>query len=98
MMLDMVKIIDPENDEVIVYFDRMSKLPAKVEFRGIDKKGVRKRYVIEFSQWHWVQKVYVPLRTDGFANGRRYFQSYITKISFNNNLPDSFFSKPVPPK
>jgi hypothetical protein len=96
--LDMVKIIDPENDEVTVYFDRISKLPAKTEFRRVNKKGVHQRLVEEFSQWHMIQGVNTPMRIDGYVNGRRSYQQFILKITYNNDLPDSFFSKPVPPK
>jgi len=96
--LEMVKIIDPENDEVTIYFDRISKLPAKTESRRINKKGVRERVVDEFSQWHAIQGVNTPMRVDSYVNGRRISQQFILKITYNNNLPDSFFSKPVPPK
>jgi hypothetical protein len=98
MMLELVKIIDPENDEITVYFDRLSKLPVKVESRRLNNKGVRQRVVDEYSQWHVIQGVNTPLRVDGFINGRRDSQQFITKITFNNNLQDEFFSKPVPLK
>jgi hypothetical protein len=98
VMLDMVKIIDPENDEVIVYFDRISKLPAKIESREVDNKGLRLRVVDEYSQWSMKQGVNTPLRIDGYANGRRSSQRFIEKIQYNNNLQDNFFSKPVPAK
>ncbi len=96
--LEMVKIVDPENDEMTVYFDRISKLPAKTEYWSVNKKGVRERHVQEYSQWHTIQGVHTPLRTDGSVNKRRSFQSFILKITYNNNLQDDFFSKPVPPK
>lgn len=96
--LDLVKIIDPENDEVIVYFDRISKLPTKIETRDINKRGVRLRIVDEFSQWHKFQGVNTPLRIDGSVNGRRSSQQFVEKITYNNNLQDDFFSKPIPPK
>ncbi len=98
VVLEMVKILDPENDEVTVYFDRVSKLPAKIEYKDVDKRGVALRHVDEFSQWHSIQGVNTPLRVDGFVNNRKLFQSFIVKITYNNNLPDSFFSKPIPPK
>jgi len=98
MTLDMVKLVDPENDEVTLYFDRITKLPAKLEYRTVNKKGVRQRHVEEFSQWHVLQGVNTPMRTDGSVNGRRSFQSFILKITYNNNLEDGFFSKPEPPK
>jgi hypothetical protein len=95
---DLVKIVDPENDETMVYFDRITKLPAKIEYRDINNRGIRVRLVDEFSQWHVVQGVNTPMRLDNFLNGRRASQNFVLKITYNNNLPDSFFSKPVPPK
>jgi hypothetical protein len=96
--LEMVKIVDPENDEVTVYFDRISKLPAKVEYREISNKGIRLRYVDEFSQWFMKQGVNTPLRIDRYVNGRQSSQHFILKVTYNNDLPDSFFSKPERPK
>jgi len=98
VVLEMVKILDPENDELTVYFDRNSKLPAKVEYWTPDSNGVRMRRVDEFSQWHVIDGVNTPLRVDGFINARRLFQSFILKITYNNGLTDDFFSKPIPPK
>ena len=96
--LDMIKILDPENDEITIYFDRVSKLPAKTESRAVNKKGVRQRIVEEYSQWHVIQGINTPMRIDESVNGRRSSQQFVLKINYNNNLPDSFFSKPVPPK
>ena len=96
--LDLVKIIDPENDEVIVYFDRISKLPAKIEYRSVNDNGVRLRIVDQFSQWHKIQEVNTPMRIDSSVNGRRSSQQFVMKITYNNNLQDDFFSKPIPPK
>jgi hypothetical protein len=96
--LDIVKLVDSENDEVLLYFDRISKLPAKIEYRNINDRGVRQHHVDEFSQWFMKQGVNTPLRMDGYLNGRRLSQHFLLKVTYNNNLPDSFFSKPVPLK
>jgi hypothetical protein len=96
--LEMVKLLDQENDEVTVYFDRISKLPAKIEYASLSNKGIRQHIVEEFSQWHEFQGVNTPLRIDSFVNGRRLLQHFVNKISYNNNLPDSFFSTLTPPK
>jgi hypothetical protein len=96
--LEMVKMIDSENDEITVYFDRLSKLPARVEYQVVDQRGVRYRQVEEFSQWHMIQGVNTPMRIDVTRNGRPYSQQFITKITYNNALTDSFFVKPIPPK
>lgn len=95
---ELVKLLDPENDEVTIYFDRMSKLPAKIMYRGTDGEGMRHRTVLEFSQWHVIQGVKTPLRIDSFQDGRQSAQTFTLKIAYNNNLADSFFSKPIPPK
>jgi hypothetical protein len=96
--LEMVRLLDPENDEVTIYFDRLSKLPAKIEYQVIDKRGIHYRETQEFSQWHMIQGVNTPLRIDISRNGHRFIQQFILKITYNNKLQDSFFSKPVPPK
>jgi hypothetical protein len=96
--LEMVKLLDPENDEVTVYFDRISKLPAKIEYHNISNKGIHQHIVKEYSQWHEFQGVNTPLRIDSFVNGRKSWQHFITKISYNNNLSNSLFSKPTQPK
>jgi len=98
VQLELVKLLDPENDEVTIYFDRISKLPAKLEYRDIDRRGVPQRWVSEYSQWHRIQGVHTPLRIDTSLNGRRHSQMFVVKIAYNNGLQDGFFSKPVPPK
>jgi uncharacterized protein YaaR (DUF327 family) len=95
---EMVKLLDPENDEVTIYFDRLSQLPGKLEYRSVDKRGVQLRTVVEFSQWNVIQGVNTPLRTDTNVNGRRSSQQFVVKITYNNSLADDIFSKPVPPK
>jgi hypothetical protein len=96
--LEIVKLVDPENDEVLIYFDRISGLPAKIEYRDVNNRGVRQRHVDEFSQWFMKQGVNTPLRVDTYLNGRRLSQHFLLKVTYNNNLQDSFFSKPVPPQ
>jgi hypothetical protein len=96
--LELVKIVDPENDETTVFFDRISKLPVRIEYRDLNSRGVRVRLVDEYSQWHMLQGVNTPMRVDGYVNGRRASQTFVLKIVYNTNIPDSFFSKPVPPK
>ena len=98
LRLEKVKLIDPENDEVNVYFDSMSHLPAKIEYTTKSSDGARQRMTQEFSQWHWIQGIRTSLRTDGYINGRQSYQSHVIDIKYNNDLPDSTFSKPVPQK
>jgi hypothetical protein len=96
--LECVKLLDPENDEVNIYFDRMSKLPAKIQYESIDNNGIHWRHSEEYSQWHVIQDVKTPLRMDTFRNGKKFTQQFVIKLTYNNRLADEFFSKPVPPK
>ena len=98
VQLEMVELIDPENDEVTIYFDRLSKLPAKVEYQYIDNRGIHYRQTEEYSQWHTIQGVNTPMRIDTYRNGHQLSQQFILKIAYNTGLPDSFFVKPTPPK
>ncbi len=95
---EIVKLLDPENDEVTIYFDRLSQLPGKLEYHSVDKRGLQLRFVVEFSQWHVIQGVNASLRQDTYVNGRRYSQQFTVNITFNTSLPDDVFSKPIPPK
>lgn len=98
VQLEMVKLLDPENDEVTIYFDRLTKLPAKIEYQVVDKHGIHYREDQEFSQWHVIQGVNTPLRIDTHRNGHQLAQQFVLKIEYNTGLQDSFFSKPIPPK
>jgi hypothetical protein len=95
---EMVKLLDAENDELTVFFERAGGLPSKIEYHSVSKNGVHERHVEEYSQWHEIQGVKTPLRIDGFVNARRVSQQFVVKLSYNNNLSDDFFSKPIPPK
>jgi hypothetical protein len=91
---DVVRLINSENDEVIIYFDRISKLPARIEYQQINNRGIRVRNADEYSQWHKIQGVLTPMRIDSYTNGRRSSQQFILKLTYNNNLRDDFFTKP----
>lgn len=91
---DVVRLIDPENDEVVIYFDRVSKLPVRIETQQINERGVRVRVAVEYSQWHKIQGVLTPMRIDSFINGRRSSQQFLLKLAYNNNLRDDFFTNP----
>jgi len=64
----------------------------------VTKRGIRQRIVEEFSQWHTIQGIHTPKRIDQFINGRSSRQTFVLKISYNNNFPESTFAKPIPPK
>jgi hypothetical protein len=95
---EQVQILDPENDTVTVFFDRLKKLPARIEYKDVSPRGTQLREVEEYDQWHVIQGINTPLRVDRFSNGRKSSQLFITQITYNTNPPESLFSKPIPPK
>jgi len=95
---EQVQLIDPENDTVTVFFDRVKRLPARIEFKDVSPRGVQLREVEEYDQWHVIQGVNTPIRVARFSNGRKAAQLFVTQVIYNSTIPDSMFSKPVPPK
>ena len=92
---DVVRLINPDNNEVVIYFDRISRLPAKIEFQTTNERGIRVRVVEEYSQWHRTQGILSPRRIDSYTNGRRASQSFFLKISYNGNILEDLFSRPA---
>jgi len=98
LQLDQVQLLDPENDTVTIFFHRIKRLPAKIEYKDVSARGVQVRHVEEYDQWHTIQGIYTPMRIDHFANGRKASQLFVNTITYNTSIPDATFTKPIPPK
>ena len=90
-----VEILDETNYSIVVFFDLNTHLPAKVEHHSTDKVGVRHKNERELANWHNIQGVNVPLRSDYYVDGELSRQYFIEEISFNLAIPDEYFTKPV---
>lgn len=89
-----VEFLDPTNLSVIVFFDRRTRLPAKVETHSTDTLGVRRKQEIEFSNWHRIEGVMTPLRFDSYVDGEISSQRFVESISYNVPIPETHFLRP----
>ena len=78
-----------------IAFDVGSGLPFRMEYQEIGKFGRKLRIAEEFSNWHVIEGVNTPMRTDRFTNEEPSAQVFITKIDYNVGLPDSLFTEPT---
>lgn len=95
---EVVELLDPENDSVLIYFDEKTHLPIKLEYTEVTREGRKSKVEEEYSNWHVIQGVETPLRIDVFTDGEQSARRHIERISYNDKLPDSLFDKPVPEK
>ena len=93
--VEVVEIIDAENDTIRIAFEVSSGLPFRVEFQEIGKFGRKLRIAEEYSNWHAIEGVNTPMRTDRFTNEQPSAQIFITKIDYNVGLPDTLFVEPT---
>jgi hypothetical protein len=93
-----VEFLDPTNLSVVVFFDRKTRLPAKVETHSTDAMGIRRKQEIEFSNWHRIEGVMTPLRFDFYVDGEISSQRFLESISYNVAIPETHFQRPQPQK
>jgi hypothetical protein len=89
-----VEILDETNYSIVVFFDLDTHLPAKVENYSTDDVGVRHKRERELANWHVIQNVNVPLRSDYYTDGELSAQWFIEEIQFNLQMPADFFLEP----
>jgi len=90
-----VDFLDASNKSVVIFFDLESHLPLKMETHVINSVGVRLKQETEFSNWHTIQGVHTPLRSDHYTDGEMSRQIFIEEITFNGDIPPAYFLEPV---
>jgi len=93
-----VEFLDAANNSVVVFFDLKSHLPSKSETQVTNQLGIRQKSESEYSNWHTIQGVHTPLRTDNFTDGKLSSQFYVKSMAYNVDIPASYFLEPVPDK
>lgn len=89
-----VDFLDSTNTSVVVFFDRNTHLPARLETEMTDKFGIRHKQEQEFLNWHTIQGVHTPLRIDYFSDGKVSAQIFLETISYNVPIPPEHFLEP----
>jgi hypothetical protein len=90
-----VDFLDASNKSVVIFFDLESHLPLKMETHTTNSFGVRQKQETEFANWHTIQGVHTPLRSDHYTDGQMSRQIFIEEITFNGDIPPEYFLEPV---
>lgn len=90
-----VEFLDITNKSIVVFFDRQSHLPSKVETHSTDQVGVRHKEELELSNWHEIEGIKTPLRFDFYVDGEISWQRFLEGITFNPEIPPEYFLEPV---
>jgi len=90
-----VDFLDASNKSIVIFFDLESHLPLKTETHIINSVGVRLKEETEYTNWHTIQGVYTPLRSDHYTDGKMSRQIFIEEITFNGDIPPEYFLEPV---
>jgi len=93
-----VEFLDATNNAIVIFFDRETHLPSKLETQRTNQLGVRQKHEQELYNWHTIQGVHVPLRYDSFVDGKKATQRELEAISFNVDIPPGHFLEPKPKK
>lgn len=89
-----VEFVDATNTAIVVFFDVKTHLPSKLETHFTNSAGVRQKQEVEWHNWHTIQGVHTPLRTDTFVEGEIAQQLFVEEIVYNVDIPPGHFKKP----
>ncbi|MFQ5929162.1 MAG: hypothetical protein ACE5MK_05655 [Acidobacteriota bacterium] len=92
-----VEFLDTTNTSVVIYFDLQSHLPSQLETH-IANKGIRRQQRVEWYNWHTIQGVHTPLRSDIYVDEKISQQVFIEEIAYNVDIPPGYFLEPKPEK
>jgi hypothetical protein len=86
---DIIEIRDPEKNRIVLYVDRTTKLPVKLQVRRIDEKVTREE---RYANWHAFQGIMTPLFVSRYTDGDKTMEVRVDTASYNTNLPDNLFT------
>jgi hypothetical protein len=90
-----VEFLDMTNKSIVVFFDRKTHLPSKVETHSTDQMGVRHKEELELSNWHEIQGIKAALRFDFYVDEEISWQRFLEGITFDPEIPPEYFLEPV---
>jgi hypothetical protein len=94
--VDIVDITDAENRTITVYFNQITRLPAKqVTYRHDPKTKDRIEEVTRFSKYHEAGGVKWPYDIQRERDGEKIYQMYSDKVEINRGLTDNLFTLPA---
>jgi hypothetical protein len=93
--VNIVDITDADNHTVTVYFNQMTRLPAKqVRYRHDPKTKERTEEVTRFSNFREVGGVQWPHSIQRERDGEKTYQMFSSSVEINRGLTDNLFTLP----
>jgi predicted Zn-dependent peptidase len=90
--VDVILISDPAGNQLKMYVDQMTHLPAKESYQGTTMMGPGNVEEI-FSDYREVSGVKTPFSIKSFANGQKVAETKILEVNFNTQIDPELFIK-----
>jgi hypothetical protein len=91
-LAEQVTLISPDNEAITILMDAQTHLPLQRSFQWRDPEYHDKNTdTEEYDDYHTIQGFPTPFTMTRLKNGDTIRQYYVTKVSFNQNLPSDFW-------
>jgi hypothetical protein len=91
-LAEQVTLISAQNEAITILMDEQTHLPLRRTFEWRDPEYHDKNLdAEEYDDYHLIQGFQTPLTISRFKNDDMIRQYFITKVSFNENLPADFW-------
>ena len=92
-LAEQVTLISPQNEAITILMDMQTHLPLQRSFQWRDPEYHDKNTdTEEYDDYHVVDGLPTPLTVTRLKNGDTVRQYYITRVTFNQNLPADFWN------
>ena len=86
---DVIEIRDPEKNRIVLYVDRTTKLPVKLQVRRTDEKVTHEEH---YGNWHAFQRIMTPLFVARYTDNDKTMEVRVESAAYNSSLPDNLFT------
>jgi hypothetical protein len=91
-LAEQVTLISPQNEAITILMDEQTHLPLRRTFQWRDPEFHDKNTdAEEYDDYHVIQGFETPFTISRFKNDDMIRQYFITRVSFNENLPSDFW-------
>ena len=98
-MAEQVTLISPQNESVTILMDVQTHLPLRRVFAWRDPTYHDKNTEAEeYDNYHSVDGILTPYSITRFKNDEMFRQFYVTKVTYNQELPPDFWDPDVASK
>jgi hypothetical protein len=88
---DLIELRDVSKNRIVLFIDRTTKLPVKMQVRRADEKVLREE---RYGNWHTFQGILTPLFINRSTDGMTTMEIRLDSAAYNTGLADSLFTVP----